>query len=251
MILKIEGNAVEIIEFFNATVEAAIGFMGGVPGAQEFEDIETVKSPTVEVKPKKEAGQATSAPGEKKSDIKLPTIISGPGSRPGLTLKGIRKVDLSGCGNIPEAIEAILGICRISGAYLGGLLGIDKSVFSKARNGTVSKSVECIFKEHFPALKLGDPTSKKTVKKAGRMTAGKGSQVTLDELLAVDLSDCDGIPAVINKLQLKSNVSGTRLAELLEMHASDLSKARKGVTPPFVERAFKQHLQFPAVEEGK
>jgi len=303
MILRIEGNAVEIIEFFNATVEAAIGFMDGVPGERTESELRVTdheKAPALSAEsmlqayeklgrprlskkagkpysggqgdPKEKADRLTSNIKKEKAPQETKAVKARGrwANTRKATIGEIREeVPLEECSSIPEAIEAIMEICKTSGAHLGRLLGIDKSVFSKARNGEVSKRVKEIFIQHFPELKLddkaaikktaGDPSPsnikepvkavKTTPQKTGRIPAGTGSHISLEDLKKVDLNDCGSIADVINKLQLESNVTGSRLAELLEIHASDLSKARKGITPPFIERAFKQYLQFPANEK--
>lgn len=96
-------------------------------------------------------------------------------------------------------------------------------------------------------LATGAP-GEKLSKKAPKPVKAQGSEVTLDRLQKVDLSDCKSILKVIDKLQLETNVTGTRLAELIEVHVSDLSKARKGIAPHFMVNAFKQHLQFPKTQ---
>ena len=199
---------------------------------------------------RKDAGQKTSAPRNTRE----------------ITIQEIKdEVPLEKCGSIPEAIEAIQLICKTGGSALARAMGLDPFNISTAKNGKVYPATRKAFVKHFPELKLKDPAEKKpgkaklnlsykapkkTPKPPKHILAGDGSKVSIEKLLKVDLNSCADIPAVINKLQLKTNITGTHLAELLGIHASDLSKARKGVIPPFVERAFKQHLQFPAVADS-
>jgi hypothetical protein len=291
MILKVEGSLPEVVEFLDrinrpriipfpvpvnaggCTTQSAASTDSIAPKRDDTDvhGPEKADTPAPDIEKEK-------APADKKPSVEAsrPTPKKQPGrkpSRPEITLQDIQKeVDLNGCYLIPEALEAILQNAGISGAHLGRLLGIDKSAFSKARNGVVGPLVKSAFKQHLqfselagasasdtkkpktdasaPAIKKVKKADVTPEKKVGRMPAGKGSIISLERLLEVDLSDCDNIPEVINKLQLETNISGTRLAGLLEIHACDLSKARKGVTPPFIERAFKQHLQFPAVTDN-
>lgn len=176
----------------------------------------------------------------------------GCNARPDISLEEIREeVPLEDCDSVPEAIEAIMTICKVSGAHLGDLLGLDKTAFSKARNGRVFPVVKRAFARHFPELKLSEPgktvEAEKRNPKGGCNARKDGSTVNLEEIRAIDISGCETIPEIIDKLQLETNITGKRLAELLEVDKSVVSKARKGITPPFVIRAFKQYLKFPAV----
>lgn len=90
------------------------------------------------------------------------------------------------------------------------------------------------------------PTEKPNTPAKARRT-----DITLAEIKEeVDLEVCDSIPEVIEAIIEITGITGTRLAELLGIGAADISRAKKGKIFPFIERAFIQHLGFPANPEG-
>ncbi len=206
--------------------------------------------------PGKDAGLATGAPGGKKPEATAGPATGAPGEKPkpekrpgkkrqqDITLEDLKAVDLRGCGIILEAINKIQAETNIKGARLCRVLDLDRNALTRVKSGNEVRVARQAFLKHFPELQLSESGPKLPQK--SEMPASAGSKVTLEEMLEVDLSDCKTIPEVIDKFQLETNVTGSRLAEIVEIGKAELSRARQGRVFPYIERAFK--AKFPELK---
>ena len=150
MIIKIEGTANELANF--------LGFMPlPQPKKAEPEKAPALK-PFKTPKCSRPYTGGKGNPAEKaerveaKKPKKTPAKTSGPRSIT-ITANEVKESGALECDSIPEAIEAILELCRCNKASVARLLDVDNAAISSALNGRVYPYVERAFRQYldFPS----------------------------------------------------------------------------------------------------
>jgi hypothetical protein len=99
----------------------------------------------------------------------------------------------------------------------------------------------------------GDPTEKaekaakvKETKKPQKAPAKKSITITADEVRESGALECDSIPEAVEAIIELCKCNKASIARLLDVDNAAISSAANGKVYPYVERAFKQYLDFPS-----
>lgn len=88
--------------------------------------------------------------------------------------------------------------------------------------------------------------AKKPKKTPAKPSATRSITITADEVRESGALECDSIPEVIEAIIELCKCNKASIARLLEVDNAAISSAANGKVYPYVERAFKQYLDFPS-----